>query len=108
VLDLEPRHLEEVRRILREHVPHCEVRAFGSRIKGGAKPYADLDLVVMTATPLPMRSKVALEAALSESRLPFKVDLLYWDELSEGFRQRIDQGWEPVQAAEPLRPLAER
>ena len=45
--DLEPGHLETVRRILREHLPEAEVRAFGSRVAGGARQYSDLDLAVV-------------------------------------------------------------
>ena len=77
MLDLECRHREEVCRILRESVPGIEVRAFGSRVRGGAKPHSDLDLVVMAGAPLPMAIKVKLEEASSESRLPFTVDVPY-------------------------------
>lgn len=97
MLDIEPRHLAEVRRILQLHAAGLEVRAFGSRVRGGAKPYSDLDLALMTQDPLPVRIKVRLENALAESDLPFKVDVLYWDETSEGFRRLIDEEWELVQ-----------
>lgn len=45
MIDVSPDHLAEVQAILREHVPECEVRAFGSRVQETAKPYSDLDLV---------------------------------------------------------------
>ena len=97
MLDLEPRHLVEMRRILKLHVGGLEVRAFGSRVRGGAKPHSDLDLAVMTNDPLPMKVKVRLESALAESDLPFKVDVLYWDETSDTFRRLIEEAWELVQ-----------
>ncbi|HSB82174.1 MAG TPA: nucleotidyltransferase domain-containing protein [Candidatus Methylomirabilis sp.] len=97
MLDLEPRHLDTVREILRSQIPDLAVRAFGSRVRGGAKPHSDLDLVVMTAAPLPMPVKVRLEEAFAESCLPFKVDVLYWDEVAESFRRLIDGAWELVQ-----------
>lgn len=97
MLDIEPRHLAELRRILKLHAAGLEVRAFGSRVRGGAKPHSDLDLAVMTAAPLPMQIKVHLENALAESDLPFKVDVLYWDETSDTFRRLIEEGWELVQ-----------
>lgn len=108
MLELESRHFDEIRRILQEHVPGLDVRAFGSRVRGGAKPHSDLDLVVMTDAPLPMPIKVGLEAAFSESRLPFKVDVLYWDEVSESFRRLIAQGWEPIQDVSAIRQAADR
>ncbi len=101
MLEIAPRHLAEVRRILRRHACGLEVRAFGSRVRGGAKPHSDLDLAVMTKNPLPMKVKVELENALAESDLPFKVDLLYWDETSDAFRRLIEEGWEVVQEGLP-------
>jgi predicted nucleotidyltransferase len=103
MLELEPRHLAMVRRILEAHVPDCEVRAFGSRVQGPAKPHSDLDLTVMTTSPLPIGVKVRLEHAFAESELPFKVDVLYWDEIGEGFRRLIEQGWEWVQESAAIR-----
>jgi uncharacterized protein len=100
VLELESRHLVAVRRILEAHVPDCDVRAFGSRVQGRAKPYSDLDLAVMTASPLPIDVKVRVEHAFAESDLPFKVDVLYWDEIGEGFRRLLEQGWEWIQSSE--------
>lgn len=97
MLDIESRHLAEVRRILKLHTGGLEVRAFGSRVRGGAKPHSDLDLAVMTKHPLPMNVKVRLETALAESDLPFKVDVLYWDETSDAFHRLIDEAWELVQ-----------
>jgi predicted nucleotidyltransferase len=103
MLELEPRHLAMVRRILEAHVPDCEVRAFGSRVQGHAKPHSDLDLAVMTTSPLPIGVKVRLEHAFVESELPFKVDVLYWDEIGEEFRRLIEQGWERVQESAATR-----
>ena len=97
MLDVEPRHLTEVRRILRQYAGGLEVRAFGSRVRGGAKPHSDLDLAVMSKDPLPMNVKVGLENALAESRLPFKVDVVYWDETSDAFRRLIDEAWDVIQ-----------
>jgi predicted nucleotidyltransferase len=97
-----------VRRILQQFIPHLEVRAFGSRVRGGAKPHSDLDLVAMTNAPLPMPIKVKLEDAFSESRLPFKVDVLYWDEISGNFRRLIEQGWERIQDVSAIRRAADR
>jgi predicted nucleotidyltransferase len=87
----------EVRRILKLHADGLEVRAFGSRVRGEAKPHSDLDLAVMTQAPLPMKIKVQLEHALTESGLPFRVDVLYWDEVSDAFRRLIDEAWELIQ-----------
>jgi uncharacterized protein len=99
MIHLEPRHLETVRQILSTHVPEIEVRAFGSRVAGGAKPYSDLDLVFMGSKPLSPRKRALLEEAFSESNLPIRVDLVDWADASERFREIILESWETVQQA---------
>jgi predicted nucleotidyltransferase len=88
-----------VRSILQKNVPHCTVWAFGSRAKGVAKPYSDLDLVVMTEQVLPLDISAALADDFSESDLPWKVDLLDWAVLSPEFRQIVERDKVVVQQA---------
>ncbi len=89
-LDMEPRHWAIVRAILHEHVPQYEVWAFGSRVRGTAKPYSDLDLAILTDRPLPLETSAALREAFTESDLPWKVDLVDWATLDESFRKIIE------------------
>ena len=96
MLDLTPQHLTEVRRILLLHVPGRTVRAFGSRVQGNAKPFSDLDLVVMGNTPLDFRQLAALKDAFAESNLPFRVDVIDWASTSETFRRIIEGAFEVV------------
>ena len=46
MIDIEEKYLSEIRRILTELVPDCEVRLFGSRIEGKAEKFSDLDIPV--------------------------------------------------------------
>lgn len=71
-----PQERAIVLRILNEIVPDREVRAFGSRVTGKAKPFSDLDLAIMGDEPLPLETRAWLEDAFSESELPWKVDIL--------------------------------
>ncbi|MCS7091576.1 MAG: nucleotidyltransferase domain-containing protein, partial [Limisphaera sp.] len=70
MIDVNPHHLETIKRILREHVPDCEVRAFGSRVDWTAKDYSDLDLVVVGEKALPADTLRRLREAFEESDLP--------------------------------------
>ena len=89
MIDLNPKHFKKVQHILAEHVPGCEVRAFGSRVKWTAEDYSDLDLVVISSQKSNMRQIRQLTEAFEESNLPIRVDFLDWQSLSEGFRQGI-------------------
>ena len=84
-VDLRPDHLAIVRDALRRHVPDREVLAFGSRATWTAKDYSDLDLAVMGEEPLSLRTVSALDEALGDSDLPFKVDVVDWARLMTGF-----------------------
>jgi len=97
MLDLAPEHLNEVRRLLQLHVPGRNVRAFGSRVQGNAKPFSDLDLAVMGETPLDFRQISALKDAFADSNLPFRVDIIDWASTSEAFREIIESAYEVVQ-----------
>ena len=97
LIDLSPNYLATVERILAEHVPECEVRAFGSRAMWTAKDYSDLDLAVVGKGPLDWRKLGRLKEAFEESTLPMRVDVLDWHSISEGFRDVIEQGYVVVQ-----------
>ena len=89
MIEVDPSHLAEICRILAGHVPNCEVRAFGSRVSGAAKPYSDLDLAIVGPERLELRSMGALREAFEASTLPFRVDLLDWNAISPSFREVI-------------------
>lgn len=91
LIDIRPDHWEIVQRILQEHVPNLEVWAFGSRAKWNAKAFSDLDLAVITDEPLPLDTSAALSEAFSESDLPWKVDVVDWASVGDGFKQVIER-----------------
>jgi type I restriction enzyme S subunit len=88
-----------VRDILRRHVPGYEVWAFGSRVRGEAKRYSDLDLVVICDTALPLEIKAGLADDFSESDLPWRVDVVDWATTSAAFRAIIAANKVVVQQA---------
>ena len=90
MIDLNPGQLSTVKAILAEHVPECEVRAFGSRAKWTAKDYSDLDLAVIGEGPLDWRTLDRLKEAFEESDLPMRVDVLDWHGISDSFRGVIE------------------
>ena len=97
MIDLRPDYLYTVKRILADHVPDCEVRAFGSRAAWISKDYSDLDLTIVGVEPLGWRTLSQMEEAFEESSLPIRVDVLDWHTISQRFRQVIEQGYVVLQ-----------
>jgi type I restriction enzyme S subunit len=75
-LNLGSGQLGAVLALLQRYLPGLEVRAFGSRTTGTAKPASDLDLLVMSAAPLEPMICALLADGFAESDLPFEVDVV--------------------------------
>ena len=94
MIDLSAAHLKMVSEILKKHVPDCEIRVFGSRITGKAKPYSDIDLAIVGKQKIPKPILYNLKDDFEESNLPFRVDVLDWHAISEEFKKVIASGYE--------------
>ena len=94
-LNLNPRHREQIERLLREHVPSVEVWAYGSRVDGRSHEGSDLDLVLRGGDlrPIPLNALRELEEALRDSAIPFIVEVRDWARLPETFHREIERGY---------------
>lgn len=97
MIDIEEKYLAEIRWILSEQAPDCEVRAFGSRIEGNAEKYSDLDLVLVGNEKLSWRKIESLKDAFAASDLPMIVDVIDWYTLSDEFKAVVEKGYEVIQ-----------
>ncbi len=97
MIDLSPRDLTTLKRILARLVPEREVRAFGSRIAGNARENSDLDLVVVGPDKVSRRTLSSLRHELEESSVPVTVDVLDWHRISPEFRNNIEKQYETIQ-----------
>jgi len=97
MIDVSNKELQIVKSVLKKYLPNYEVRAFGSRVNGKSKPYSDLDLVVIGHEKIALKIMFRAEEALAESILPFRVDLLDWNAISESFQKIIEHKYELIQ-----------
>lgn len=89
-LDISEPQLGILRAVSREHLPPgVRVFVFGSRARGGARAYSDLDLALEGDRPLGLDLVSSVVEALSESDLPYKVDVLDLSTVDPSFRTRI-------------------
>ncbi len=89
-IDIRPDHLQIVQDILQIHVPNDQVWIFGSRAKWTAKNTSDLDICIKGEKPLTLNTLAHLREDFSESNLPYKVDVVDWYGISEGFKKIIE------------------
>lgn len=97
MIDLAPSYLRTAQQLLAWLAPECEVRVFGSRVKGNAKHYSDLDIVLIGGRRLPPVRVSALREAFADSDLPIRVDVLDWHAIPENFRNVITERCEVLQ-----------
>jgi len=91
VLAMTAEELSLLQSILKRYTPDIKVWAFDSRVTGTYKPYSDLDLALVGDEPISIETRAALSEALSNSALPYKVDIVDWASTSEGFKQIIEK-----------------
>lgn len=77
-IQLTENEIIEVNRILLASLADTTWRLFGSRAKGTATPYSDL------------------EEKFAESNLTFKVDLVDWNRITPEFQEKIKQEWKAL------------
>ncbi|OGT49044.1 MAG: DNA polymerase beta subunit [Gammaproteobacteria bacterium RIFCSPHIGHO2_12_FULL_38_11] len=91
MINLEKPYLKLLNSILKKHIPDYTVWIFGSRATEHIKPYSDIDLAIMTQRPLSVSTMSELTNALSESDLPYKVDLVDWSRIDDSFKKIIEK-----------------
>lgn len=88
-LDIDAEDLRVVRAILRRWVPGLRVVAYGSRTRGRARKFSDLDLAVVAEQPVGVRTMALLADDFTRSNLPMRVDLAEWRDFSADFRAAV-------------------
>lgn len=90
-LDITPKQQAIIRKILHKYLPsNTKIWVFGSRANGTAKKFSDLDLVVDMDKSLTLDILANLHEEFSESLLPYKVDIVDWNEISDSFKKIIE------------------
>lgn len=95
-LRLEPDYLKELLDIIQETIPGVEVRVFGSRAKTGkVRETSDIDLLLKDVGngKVDTEQWFNFEQVLSDSSIPYVVDVLDWHSLSDVWKREIDKAY---------------
>src|SRR3990167_6763673 len=97
MINLDNDTLNLLRKILKKYIPHYPVWLFGSRATHHIKPHSDIDLAVITQTPIDIGTISELASALSDSDLPYKVDVVDWSTIDDSFKKIIEKQHDIIQ-----------
>ena len=67
-----------------------DVMVFGSRIKGTHRKFSDLDLYLKANKSIDTADIAQLRAQICDSSIPFMVDLIDYNQVSDGFKKILD------------------
>ena len=91
-LFIKPEHLKMLTDIFDSYCPDAEIWAYGSRVNGDAHDGSDLDLIVKSFNSK-TANLAALKELLTESNIPFLVDINEFDKLSRTFQEEIKKNY---------------
>lgn len=88
-IQIKKSELEYIKSILHSLLPNAKILIFGSRSRQTARKFSDIDIAIDNGSPLPLEILSKLEEQFSESDLPFKVDLIDYNRVSQEFKDFI-------------------
>ena|SRR3990167_7300259 len=89
MINLDTKSLQQLKTILKKHVPNYPIWLFGSRATSHCKPHSDIDIAIISTTPIPDITLARLETELAESDLPYKVDIVDFAAATASFQAII-------------------
>lgn len=89
MIDVPLEQMKLLKELIAQQLPDAEIWAFGSRMDGTAKPYSDLDLVIVLDEKMPFDRYLRVRNAFDESELSFRVDVMDFHRLNPSFQKHI-------------------
>ncbi len=80
----------QLRALIDTVIPGARVAMFGSRATGRARPFSDLDLLILEPARLTWQQRAALQDLLEQSDLPFRVDVVEAGSVPASLWKRIN------------------
>lgn len=90
-LDLEDRYKEFIINSILKIIPNVEIYVYGSRVKGTAVKYSDVDIALKSEEEIPFDTVLKLKAFFNDSTFPYMVDIIDLNSISENFKNRIQK-----------------
>jgi predicted nucleotidyltransferase len=96
-IQIEKAHRSIILDILNGNPKIRALKVFGSRARGSARRFSDLDILLETNSALDFYELSALENAISDSEIPYRVDLVDSSRISAEFFSSIEGDLSPIE-----------
>ena len=90
MIDLEEKYIDFIRKTIRQYLQVGKIYLFGSRTKGTSRKYSDID-IALDCPNLNENILLKIKNDFENSTLPYEVDVLDLNNISETFKQHIKQ-----------------
>ena len=88
MIDLEEKYIVFIKNIILKYLPESRIYIFGSRATGHARKYSDVDVAVEDIS-MTDKIQIQIEIELENSTLPYEVDVIDLNNISERFKSQI-------------------
>lgn len=88
MVDLDEKYITFIKSVIDKYLNDYELFLFGSRAKGNARKYSDIDIAISSSIfSEEIKNKITFE--LENSTLPYMVDIIDLNNISEIFKNSI-------------------
>ena len=90
MIDLDKKYADYIKNIIAQNLDNYKLYIFGSRVKGSKKKYSDIDIAI-ASNELTSQIKSKLEFIFENSTIPYKIDIIDLNNITEKFKSLIEQ-----------------
>ncbi len=88
MIDLESKYLKFIKKTVAGYLKEYKLYMFGSRVKGKAKKYSDIDIAI-DSPEFNTKIKSRLEFIFEDSTMPYEVDIVDLNSITDTFKNLI-------------------
>ena len=89
-VDLPSEYIDLLKSEIQNLLPNSRVVVFGSRVRGNAKKYSDVDLAIIDVNKIPIKTLHKIKANI-DPQIDYLLDIVDYDSLSKDFQVIIDR-----------------
>ncbi len=89
-IDLSQKILNILKTEIKKELPECKILIFGSRVRGNAKKYSDVDIALIDSERIPTKVLMRLVETLNP-KIDYAIDIIDYNSVSNEFQKIIDE-----------------